>query len=125
MPHKAITPIRQLQPSHAGQEDLGLEFNRLCEKPPGAGPQDIRQGIVDLVGLTKPDDAGICVHGVSLVWGFPCQAIGFSFAALPILIAERSLRCSSEFRLTIRVEPACGRTTGRVLVFGWSVRPGP
>jgi len=45
---------------------IGLQLDSLCEKPLGAGPQHIRQGIVDLVGLTKPDDFGICVHRVSL-----------------------------------------------------------
>ena len=40
--------------------------DRLREEPSRSRPQDIRQGIVDLIGLTKPDDVTIRVHGVSL-----------------------------------------------------------
>ena len=32
----------------------------------GAGPQYLRQGIVDLIGLTKPHDIANLIHGVSL-----------------------------------------------------------
>jgi hypothetical protein len=33
---------------------------------PGARSKDIRQGIIDLVGLTKPNNTAILVYGVSL-----------------------------------------------------------
>ena len=66
VPYKAITPVRQLQLPHAGQEGIGFKLDRLREEPPGAGPQHIRQGIVDLVGLPKADYVGRRVHGVSL-----------------------------------------------------------
>ena len=50
----------------AGEKGLGLDLDRLGQQAAGAGPQHIRQGIVDRVGLTKPDDVGSLVHGVSL-----------------------------------------------------------
>jgi hypothetical protein len=59
-------PSRQLQLTHAGQEGLGLHLDSLREQLPRAGTQDIRQGIVDLVGLTKADNIDSLFHGVSL-----------------------------------------------------------
>ncbi|WP_292328646.1 transposase, partial [Mesorhizobium sp.] len=32
------------------------------------------QGIIECVGMRKGNNGGICLHGVSLVWGFFCQA---------------------------------------------------
>jgi hypothetical protein len=66
VPNQAITPVRQLQLPHPGQEGLGLQLDRLREKPSCAGPQHIRQGILDRVGLTQADNVGRRVHGVSL-----------------------------------------------------------
>ena len=64
--HKTGSPVRKPEILHAGQKGLGLKLHRLREKPSGASPQHIRQGIMDLVGLTKSDDLAIRVHGVSL-----------------------------------------------------------
>ena len=58
VPDQAVPPVRQLQVLHAGQERLGFQLDRLREQPPSAGAQDIRQGIVDLVRLTKADNIG-------------------------------------------------------------------
>jgi hypothetical protein len=66
VPNQTIPPVRQPQIPHLGQEGLGLQLDRLREKPSGAGPQHIRQGIVDLVGLTQADNVGRRVHGVTL-----------------------------------------------------------
>ena len=66
VPHQTRPPVRQRDVTHAGQKRLGLQLDSLCEEPSGPGSQNIRQGIVDLIGLTKPDDIGIRVHGVSL-----------------------------------------------------------
>jgi hypothetical protein len=38
----------------------------LREKLPGTQTQDAGQGIIDLIRLTKPDNAAILFHGVSL-----------------------------------------------------------
>jgi len=66
VPDQTITPVRQPEILHSCEEDLGFEFDGLRKKPSGANPQDIRQRIVDIVGLTEPDNAGKHVHGVSL-----------------------------------------------------------
>ena len=49
-----------------GEERLGLHLDSLREKLPGTRTQDAGQGIIDLVGLTKPDNTAILFHGVSL-----------------------------------------------------------
>src|SRR5664280_604502 len=66
MPDDAAATVRQFEILHGGEEHLGLHLDRLREQLPGAGAEDIRQGIIDLVGLTKPNNTAILVHGVSL-----------------------------------------------------------
>src|ERR1039458_622421 len=66
MPDYAVATVRQLEILHGGEEQLGLHLHSLCKQLPGARSKDIRQGIVDLVGLTKPDNTAILFHGVSL-----------------------------------------------------------
>jgi hypothetical protein len=66
MPDDAAATVRQLEILHGGEEHLGLHLDSLCKQLPGARSKDIRQGIIDLVGLAKPDNTAILVHGVSL-----------------------------------------------------------
>jgi hypothetical protein len=66
MPNDAVATISQLEIPHSGEERLGLHLDSLRKQLSGAGAKDIRQGIIDLVGLTKPDNTAILVHGVSL-----------------------------------------------------------
>ena len=65
VPDETCPPIRQRDVPHAGQKRLGFQFARLSEERAGSGSQDLRQGTIDLVRLTKPDGIGIRVHGVS------------------------------------------------------------
>src|ERR1039458_2038744 len=62
----AAATVRQFEILHGGEEHLGLHLDSLCKQLPGARSKDIRQGIIDLVGLTKPNNTAILVHGVSL-----------------------------------------------------------
>src|ERR1019366_2760622 len=62
----AAATVRQFEILHGGEEHLGLHLDSLCKQLPGARSKDIRQGIIDLVGLTKPNKTAILVHGVSL-----------------------------------------------------------
>src|ERR1035441_504872 len=66
MPDDAAATVRQFEILHGGEEHLGLAVGSLSKQLPGARSKDIRQGIIDLVGLTKPNNTAILVHGVSL-----------------------------------------------------------
>ena len=59
-------PVRKLQARPLGQESLDLQLHGLRQELAGAGPQHLRQGIIDRVGLTKPDNVAILFHDVSL-----------------------------------------------------------
>ena len=50
MPDDPIAAVRKLQVLHAGQKRRRLAFDSLHQKLPGAGPQNIGQGIVDSSG---------------------------------------------------------------------------
>ena len=52
---------------HRRQKRLGLRFNRLRKQTAGAIAQNRGQRIVDLIGVVKGNDGGICRHGVSLL----------------------------------------------------------
>jgi hypothetical protein len=56
MPHNTVAPVRKLQIFHCREETLGFDLNSLREGLPRAASQDIRQWIVDLVGMTKRDN---------------------------------------------------------------------
>jgi len=62
VPHEPGAPIVELQILPVGQERLHLQVHSLREQPPGAGAQHIRQGIVDVIGLTKAHDVGNLFH---------------------------------------------------------------
>ncbi len=66
VPDKARPSVRKLQSRSLGQEGLDLQFHRLGQELASAGPQHLGQGIVDVIGLTKPHDIAILFHGVSL-----------------------------------------------------------
>jgi hypothetical protein len=63
---QTLAAVRQFQIAQAGQEGFGLHFDGLGQQLASAGAQNIRQGIVNRVGLAKADNAGSVVHGVSL-----------------------------------------------------------
>jgi hypothetical protein len=66
MPDNAVATVRQLEIFHGGEKRLGLHLDSLRKQLPSAVSEDIRQGIVDLVRLTKPNNTAILIHGVSL-----------------------------------------------------------
>ncbi len=66
VPDKAHSAIGKLQIRPLGQKGLDLQFHRPGQELASAGPQHLRQGIIDVIGLTKPHDIAILFHGVSL-----------------------------------------------------------
>jgi hypothetical protein len=66
MPDQTVAAVRQLQVAHLSQEGLSLILNRLGQQFAGASSQNIRQGIIDRIGLTQAQNIGSLVHGVSL-----------------------------------------------------------
>ena len=66
MSNQTITPVRQLEVLHPRQKRLGLQLHSQRQKPSSARAQNIRQGILEFLGLTQADNIGRCVHGVSL-----------------------------------------------------------
>jgi hypothetical protein len=64
--HEAGAPVRQPQVLHGREEGLGLHLDRLGEQAARPGPQQLGQGIVDRIRLTKAHDVGSVLHGVSL-----------------------------------------------------------
>ena len=64
MPDQPIVAIRQLQLLHRGQERRHFGFDGLLQKLAGSRPQKSCQQIIDLVGLTKLNNAVIFSHGI-------------------------------------------------------------
>src|SRR3954465_8280424 len=62
MPHQALTPVRQPQAPHPGQEGLGFRLNGLGQQPAGAAPQDGRPRGVDRLRLMQRDNGAIACH---------------------------------------------------------------
>src|ERR1019366_3613353 len=59
--------LRQAQEVlHLGKKHLGFQLDSLREQLSRARSQDIGQGIIDLVGMTKTNNIAILIHGVSL-----------------------------------------------------------
>jgi hypothetical protein len=66
MPHDTGAPVGKLQILHRGNKRLDFNLHRLRQKLPCTSTQNIRQWIVDFVGLTKRNNIASLVHGVSL-----------------------------------------------------------
>ncbi len=66
VPDNTISPISKLEVLHRGQERLGFQLDRPREQLLRTSAQDIGQGIIDLVGVTKTNNIAILIHGVSL-----------------------------------------------------------
>jgi hypothetical protein len=66
---KPIASVGKLHILHGGEERCGFHLDRLCEPPPRARLKDVRQEIIDLALLTKPDNVAILVQGVSFSFG--------------------------------------------------------
>ena len=63
---QARPPVREPQIRPLRQESLDLQLHRLGQALASAGPQYLRQGIIDGIRPTKPYDIAVLVHGVSL-----------------------------------------------------------
>jgi hypothetical protein len=66
MPDQTVTAIGELEILHGSEEGLRLHLDSLRQKLAGARSQNTRQGIIDLIGLTKASDVDSLIHGVSL-----------------------------------------------------------
>jgi hypothetical protein len=64
--NNTISPISKPEVLHRGKKYLGLQLDSLREQLSRARSQDIGQGIIDLVGVTKTNNIAILIHGVSL-----------------------------------------------------------
>ncbi len=64
--HEAVAAIGKLQALHRGEKRLGFHLDSLRKQLPSSRSQNIRQWIVDLIGLTQWDNVAMLVHGVSL-----------------------------------------------------------
>ncbi len=65
VPDDALAPVWQPLAFHHRQERLGLRLDSLGQQSAGATPQNRRQRIVDLIGLTEGNNSGSTCHGVS------------------------------------------------------------
>ncbi len=54
--HDTLASVRQPLAFHQRQERVGFSLDGLGQKATGAGPQNRRQRIVDLVGLTEENN---------------------------------------------------------------------
>jgi len=66
VPHEAVAAVGKLQALHRGEKRLGFHLDSLRKQLPSTRSQNIRQWIVDLIGLTQWDNVAMLVHGVSL-----------------------------------------------------------
>jgi hypothetical protein len=53
VPHEAVAAVQKLQALHRGEKRLGFHLHSLRKQLPRTSSQDIRQWIVDFVGLTR------------------------------------------------------------------------
>jgi hypothetical protein len=53
VPHQAIAAVGKLQVLHRGKKRISFHLDSLRKQLPRARSQDIRQWIVNLVGLTQ------------------------------------------------------------------------
>jgi len=63
---EAVAAVGKLQALHRGEKRLGFHLDSLRKQLPSTRSQNIRQWIVDLIGLTQWENVAMLVHGVSL-----------------------------------------------------------
>ena len=66
VPNHVLRAIGKLQIRPRGEKGLDLQLHGLRDELWDAGPQHVRQGIIDGFGLTKPHDNAVLIHGGSL-----------------------------------------------------------
>jgi len=62
VPDDALAPVRQPLAFHRRQECIGFGLDGLGQQATGAAPQNRRQWIVDLIGLTEGNNGGNARH---------------------------------------------------------------
>ena len=67
MPNDALSTVPQPFLGELADKGLDLGFERGGEHPARTFPGDLGQRVLDRSRLTKLDDAGILLHGVSLL----------------------------------------------------------
>ena len=70
VPHQAVAAVGKLQALHCEEKRLGLHLDCLRKQLPRTRSQDIRQWIVDLVGLTQRDNVDILAWRIALLERF-------------------------------------------------------
>jgi hypothetical protein len=67
VPHHPLAPVRKLEIGKLRDKGVRLRLQRFGEHPPRAFARDLRQCIIDRIGLTESHDRGSLLHGVSLL----------------------------------------------------------
>ena len=67
VPNDALSSIRQPLLGELADESVDLGFECGREHPARTFPRDLGQRVLNRSRLTEPDDAGIFLHGVSLL----------------------------------------------------------
>jgi len=71
MPDDPLAAIRQQVIGEAGNEGVGFRLQRFGQHAPSALPGNLSQRVLDGIRLTKRDNGGNFLHGVSLPsWRF-------------------------------------------------------
>jgi len=66
VPDNTVSSISKPEVLHLGKKRLGFQLDSLRQQLSRTRSQDIGQGIIDLVGVTKTNNIAILIHGVSL-----------------------------------------------------------
>jgi hypothetical protein len=66
VPDNSVSPIGKSEVLHLRKKHLGFQLDSLRQQLSRARSQDIGQGIIDLVGVTKTYNIAILIYGVSL-----------------------------------------------------------
>src|SRR6202171_3762838 len=66
VPDNTVSSISKTETLHLGKKCLGFQLDSLRQQLSRTRSQDIGQGIIDLVGVTKTNNIAILIHGVSL-----------------------------------------------------------
>src|SRR3979411_3325505 len=66
VPDNTVSSISKPETLHLGKKCLGFQLDSLRQQLSRTRSQDIGQGIIDLVGVTKTNNIAILIHGVSL-----------------------------------------------------------
>src|ERR1700682_3078996 len=94
VPDNTVSSISKPETLHLGKKCLGFQLDSLRQQLSRTRSQDIGQGIIDLVGVTKTNNIAILIHGVLL------SLRGFWQARHPPRYAAYLTPSSPRFRLS-------------------------